>query len=213
MLTKHDAKVFDYKALRLLVGLIAFALPFVVSFQSSISLSSISASYYSDARDAFVGMLFIVGAFLWAYNGHGSRDAYISCVGSVAAVLVALFPTACDTCDVDAKAIVHYSAAFALFLTLIYFCFFSFRKHTKGEKGKKGLRSKIYWLCGWAMIAAVLGVIVAKLLLPDETVKALGIVYWAEAIALCAFGISWIVAGKYIGLVADKSEALSLFGK
>ena len=63
-------KVFDYRALRLLMGLIALALPFIVTLVSSTQLSSISASYFTEARDAFVGMLFIVGAFLWAYNGH-----------------------------------------------------------------------------------------------------------------------------------------------
>ena len=39
--------VFDYRALRLLMGIIAFALPFVLSIISTIPLSSISGSYYT----------------------------------------------------------------------------------------------------------------------------------------------------------------------
>jgi hypothetical protein len=52
------------------VGVIAFSLPFVFSAIANSSLGSMSGSYYTSARDVFVGMLFIVGAFLWAYNGH-----------------------------------------------------------------------------------------------------------------------------------------------
>ena len=70
MTTNNSSAVFDYRALRLLVGLIAFALPIVVSLLSIKTLPSISASYHAEGRDAFVGMLFVVGAFLWAYNGH-----------------------------------------------------------------------------------------------------------------------------------------------
>ncbi|MEO5888515.1 MAG: hypothetical protein ABIQ77_12725, partial [Anaerolineales bacterium] len=42
--------------------------------------SSISASYYTDARDVFVGLLFVIGAFLLAYNGR-SRDLAPDTVG------------------------------------------------------------------------------------------------------------------------------------
>ncbi len=52
----HSKKgiVFDYRALRLIMGLIAFSLPFVVTLISATSLSSISASYHTDGRDIFV---------------------------------------------------------------------------------------------------------------------------------------------------------------
>src|SRR5271157_3594771 len=107
--------VFDYRALRLLVGLIAFALPWVVSVLSSNRLSSISASYYSDGRNAFVGMLFIVSSFLWAYNGHTSAESWASKVASLAAILVAIIPTSCDFCETNIKSTIHYGAATILF--------------------------------------------------------------------------------------------------
>jgi hypothetical protein len=90
-------KVFDYRALRLIMGIIAFALPFTVSIVSSSTLSLISASCYTEARDIFVGMPFIVSAFLWAYNGHTKFQARASKAASISAIFVALFPTACDT--------------------------------------------------------------------------------------------------------------------
>ena len=139
-------KVFDYRALRLLMGIIALSLPFVVSLIAFESLSSISASYYTEARDAFVGLLLIVGAFLWAYNGHGPKEAIASKIASVAAILVAIFPTSCADCTVKIPTIfpvtkitpiIHYVAALCLFSILAYFCFGPFRKNTKGKKGKK----------------------------------------------------------------------------
>jgi hypothetical protein len=208
---KFSGPVFDYRALRLLVGLIAFALPFVVCFLSSAPLSSISASYYTNARDVFVGMLFVVSAFLWAYNGHTTGESWASKGASLAAILVALCPTACDQCETDIKAVIHYAAAAALFTILAYFCFGPFRKNTRGRGGKKGRRSKIYLACGWIMIGCMLGMGISKLSLPDETINALGTIYWAEAMALIAFGVAWMVAGKYFSPLVDKEEALRLF--
>ena len=125
--------VFDYKALRLLMGVIAFSLPYVVSLLASKPLASISASYYTEARDAFVGMLFVVSAFLWAYNGHDTNQKIASKIASIAAVLVALFPTACDTCETSIVSIIHYVSAGVLFSVLAYFCLGPFRRKTRGQ--------------------------------------------------------------------------------
>ena len=214
MTTQNRGTVFDYRALRLLMGLIALALPFVVLLLSARPLSSISASYYTDARDAFVGMLFVVSAFLWAYNGHSSKEARLSKVASLAAIFVAIFPTSCDLYETGGIASsIHYGAAATLFAVLAYFCFVPFRRNTKGQKGKKGRRSKIYFVCGWIMVGCILSVFVANFTLSDETIQALRLTFWAEAIALVAFGVAWIVAGKYFGLLVDDDEALRLFGQ
>ncbi len=64
---------FDYVTLRLLMGAMAFAIPIVVVYLAQpTALESISASYHTEAQDAFVGMLFIVAAFLIAYRGQSS---------------------------------------------------------------------------------------------------------------------------------------------
>jgi hypothetical protein len=213
MTNQTKSAVFDYRALRLLMGLIALALPLVVSILSSRPLSSISASYHTEARDAFVGMLFIVSSFLWAYNGHSAKEAWASKIASLAALFVAIFPTSCDFCESNIVSKIHYFAAAALFIILAYFCFFPFRKNTKSKKGKKGLRSKIYFVCGSIMIGCMFGMLVTKLVLSDKILKMLRITYWAEAIALGAFGFAWIVAGKYLRFLVDDEEALRLFRK
>src|SRR5258706_1086653 len=62
--------VFDYHTIRLLIGLIALSFPWVVSIRAYRITPSISWSYYTDARDLFVGLLFVIGAFLISYKGH-----------------------------------------------------------------------------------------------------------------------------------------------
>jgi len=203
-------RVFDYRALRLLVGLIAFVLPITVTLLSSKPLPSISASYYTEGRDAFVGMLFVVGAFLWAYHGHESIEAYASKAASIAAIMVAVFPAACTSCESSAKSIVHHVAAATLFVILSYFCLGPFRARTKHRIGKRRIRARIYLVCGCIMLACIAGIGLGELFLSDETMDTLRITYWGEAIALGAFGIAWIVAGKSFSFLVDAEEALKL---
>ncbi len=202
--------VFDYRALRLLMGIIAFALPFVVTIISTTTLTSISASYYTEARDIFVGLLFVVSAFLIAYNGHTSSEAWASKAASIAAVVAALNPTSCDSCTPELQSRIHYYAAVIFFGILAYFCLGPFRKNTKGQKGKKGRRAKIYFICGWIIIICMLTMGLAKLTLSDQIRDSLYITYWGELIALWAFGVAWMVAGKVFRPLVDDEEALRI---
>ena len=205
--------VFDYKALRLLMGIIAFSLPWIVTVIASDPLHSISASYYTEARDIFTGLLFVVSALLWAYNGHTVIQKVMSKIASIMALCVALFPTTCETCETNPISIIHYTAAVGLFMILAYFCFGPFRQKTKGQGGKKGRRSIIYLICGLIMIISMASLVIARWTLSYELFIALSITYWVETIALSAFGVAWIVSGKYITYLADKNERLQLFEK
>jgi hypothetical protein len=211
MTTATRGKVFDYRALRLLMGLIAFSLPIAVTVAAMTFPSSISASYHTNARDVFVGMLFIVSAFLWAYNGHTTPQMIASKFAALAAMMVALFPTACDTCETTAISIIHYVAAAALFSILAFFCIGPFRTKTKKQHGKKKRRSVIYLTCGIIMIACILAMAITSFALSAETMQRLKLTYIMEAIALFSFGVAWIVAGKYLRVLVDEPEALSLF--
>lgn len=66
----QDNLIFDYHTIRLIIGLIAMLLPVVVGVRASGILDSISWSYHTNARDIFVGLLFVIGAFLISYKGH-----------------------------------------------------------------------------------------------------------------------------------------------
>ena len=216
-------EVFDYRTLRLLIGLIAFFLPIIAEVLATEAIPSISASYYTEARDAFVGMLFVVGAFLWAYNGHTEPQKYWSKVAAVAACCVALFPTACHlcgtpnppssciNCETTITSIIHYAAAGGLFGILAWFCLGPFREKTKGQKGNKGRRARIYFTCGVVMVVCIVVAAVAGLFM-EEKAKSLRLTYWAEFVAMFAFGIAWFTAGKWL-LFVDKEDAIKIFEK
>lgn len=211
MAAKFSEKVFDYRALRLMVGLIALFLPIFVSILASRPLSSISASYHTNARDLFVGMLFIVSTFLFAYNGHTNTEAWASKVAALAAVMVALCPVSCDNCLINLDTCLHCLAAMTLFSIMVFFCFGPFRKNTKGQGGKRGRRSRIYLVCGWTMLVCMGILLLLFLLMPFHTLLRMKLIYWGETIALAAFGTAWIVAGKYFRFLVDKADAWSLF--
>jgi quinol-cytochrome oxidoreductase complex cytochrome b subunit len=200
--------VFDYRTLRLLIGAIAFTLPFLVTWIANTSLTSISASYHTGARDFFVGWLFVIGALMLAYNGHRPRESVASKIAGIAAVLVALFPTACDSCEADLNAKIHVVAAVVLFGILAYFCFGPFQQNTKGQPGKRGRRSKIYFLCGIVILLSLATAIILLRFFP-ELADGVDALYWAETAALIAFGIAWVVAGKTIpSPLVDKKDAV-----
>ena len=67
---RGEGLVFDYHTIRLIIGLIAIIFPLVVRIRASQITDSISWSYHTDARDFFVGFLFVLGAFLMSYKGH-----------------------------------------------------------------------------------------------------------------------------------------------
>ncbi len=212
MTNSERSTVFDYRALRLLMGIFALTMPIVVSLLASDPLPSISDAYHAEnARDAFVGMLCIVAAFLWAYNGHTTVEANFSRVAAIAAALVAFLPTRNGDAPMTPESVGHYLAAATLFAILAIFCLVHFRRQTKQGGGRKGRRDKLYRFCGGVMAACMLGILVANLFLPKDTILALRPTYWGEAIALTAFGVAWIVAGKYIRFFVDEDEALILF--
>jgi hypothetical protein len=60
--------IFSPYTLRLMIGLMAFILPPLVTIITARIMVSLSAAYHTAARDVLVGFLFIIGAFLLAYN-------------------------------------------------------------------------------------------------------------------------------------------------
>ena len=214
---KSRSTVFDYLTLRLLVGIIAVLMPIIVSIVAAEHLTSISASYHTYARDIFVGMLFIVGVFLFAYNGHSASQKWASRLAAVAAITAAIFPTSCenDNClpyfafiDVYTASEIHNYAAIVLFIVLAYFCLGPFRQKAreKGEKGKR--RSIIYIFCGSIMIGCIVSAVLAIYTLQSDIVENLRILYWAEFVGLLVFGIAWFVAGRWyrLTLLVDENE-------
>src|SRR5436853_55856 len=125
-----DTLVLSYLELRKSTGLIGMLLPITVAvgkilIDSPGILGSISAYYYSIMGGVFVGSLCAIGVFLWSYRGYDMRDVIAGHIAAVAAVGVALFPTAPEVGTITQEQMivsgVHATSAAIFFLTLSYF--------------------------------------------------------------------------------------------
>ena len=234
---------FNQLKLRLLVGFIAFLLPILTPLIASTPLSSISGSYYTEARDVFVGSLFVVGALLWAYTVRPPQplkeqdestarkriravtripkrgeQTVITTVGALAAVVAALYPTACEGCGAEPKSVVHYIAAVILFLMIAYFCLFIFRDSANAKANEKSTiagtkqkrRAGLYLGCGLGILVCLLGAGGAQLTMAPETRAALAVTFWAESASLWLFAASWMVASRVFPWFTDREERLML---
>ncbi|MCI0707392.1 MAG: DUF998 domain-containing protein [Ignavibacteriae bacterium] len=203
-----DSLVLSYLDLRKAIGIIGIALPIMLIVGKYIiegpgTPGSISTYYHTDMRDVLVGSLCAIGVFLLSYRGYGREDNIAGDLACIFAVGVALFPASPDwpqvpTPSQETTGTVHYLFAAALFLTLAYFCLKLFRKGTGTPTPKKLVRNKLYTACGYTMLACIVLIGVTKLLPPDSPTMRIDPVFWLEAFAIWAFGISWFTKGEGI---------------
>jgi len=93
------------------------------------------------------------------------------------------------------------------FLMLSYFALRLFtRTNPKlAPTPQKLARNRIYRTCGYVMLVCILMIAVLKLTPGTDTwVRNYKVVFWFEAAAVAAFGVSWLVKGEAI--LGDKSE-------
>src|SRR5260370_5167137 len=120
----------SYLTLRRVVGVLGVGLPVIVAVWGFFLLSdiaiepSISDYYGLRTRDAFVGILFTIGWFLFTYRGYDRQDSIAGNLACVFAIGVALFPVN----GAPWEGIIHFVCATALFLVLSYFSLFLFTK-------------------------------------------------------------------------------------
>jgi hypothetical protein len=214
-LASQSALAGAYSYLQKAVGLIAVTLPFVLAIGNEIAggrvQGSISAYYYTHLGNYFVGSLFALGVFFLSYNHRPlpkyQLDNYLSNVASAMAIGVALFPTASDAGDASGGAkvvaVMHLVFACALFILLAVFSLVLFTRtqdpaHMTAAKRKRNL---VYRICGWVIVAAIALVVGAEIVKPSHSWHTL---FWLESVAVLAFGVSWLVKGGFLGMLADR---------
>ena len=89
----------------------------------------------------------------------------------------------------------------------VFFCY-EFRKATKDGTDIEKKRSPYYVVCGIAMAAAMLFIVIVRL---AEVPADLGLVFWGEAAALTFFGVAWIISGKAVPYLSDREEQPELY--
>ena len=205
----NDSLIISYLALRTTIGVLGMALPFAVAvgawliFQRGLQ-ESISAYYYTGTRGVFVGTLWAIGVFLFAYRGYDKWDrlaGYLACLFAIGA---SLFPTApdCQQCSYSKlSADLHAIFATLLFLTLSSISLFLFRQTdpTQTPTKQKLQRNVVYLVCGLIMLGAIVLVPVVWFVPAVATATAAyRPVFWLESIAIVAFGVSWFTKGEAI---------------
>jgi hypothetical protein len=197
----------SYHALRKAVGVIGIALPFVLAIGDVVLTStglegSVSGYYYTPMRDVFVGSLCAIAVFLWTYQGYDWRDAIAGNIASVSAVGVALFPTTPEVAPTLLDQViggVHLVAAAVFFLTLAYFCLALFKLTDKRHPTQRKLqRNRVYTICGYTILACLVLIVVVWFLPTSAFIKQLAPIFWLEALAIVAFGVSWLTKGEAI---------------
>ena len=200
----------SYFTLRTIVGLLGMCLPFVVALGGmtffDIPLqSSVSAYYYTGMRDVLVGTLWAIAFFLFSYKGYDLTDEIAGKLCFLFAIGVSVFPTSPDGATdphVLLIGFIHLVCAALLFITLTFYAIFLFTKTNPdvSPTRRKIQRNIIYLICGLLMTLSIL-LMAALSLLPSAFTAALSAyqpVFWLEALAVFAFGISWFVKGKAI---------------
>lgn len=180
---------------------------------------SMSAYFHTGMRDVFVGSLCAIGVFLLCYKGYDSTEDNLANLAGVCALLVALFPTfedsreATDTgvAAIDSATffsgpeapdpylvgVIHFAAAAVLFGILAYLSYFRFtRSDTTTPTPRKVQRNRIYRVCGVIIALCIAGIAIGNLL--DVDAERTSFVFWFEAIAVVAFGVSWLTKGEMI---------------
>lgn len=196
---KYLRHTYSYLALRKTVGWIGILLPFVlmsgvlILFKGENIQQSISHYYHTGMGDVLVGALCSVALFMFFYSGYDKWDDRAGNLAAIFAIGVAWFPaTEAGPSDLTGK--IHFTCATLFFLTLAIFSLFLFTRKGSDPTPQKLTRNKIYVICGLIMIACLVAIAIYMNFIQNEN-PASGFVYWAEAVALVAFGVSWLTKG------------------
>jgi hypothetical protein len=219
VLTRNPGLI-SYLTLRKFVGLIGILLPFALVIinmllvRQAVLLGSISGYYYTGVRGVLVGSLCAIGVFLFAYRGYDNWDNInwdnvLTNSAGLFAIGVALFPTAPVNPSAHARDIgyVHLTCAGLLFVTLAVIALWLFRKTDQGHERKpeKKRRDLVYLICG-SVIALCVVLVPIESLVIGAPIQKFHPLFWLEAVAVIAFGFSWLVKGETI--LKDKSHVV-----
>lgn len=210
----------SHYTLRKWLGLLGITLPLILWGGSYLLgqtdlAPSISHYYYSNMTVYFTGVLCAFGLFLFAYRGYKKKDdEYVSDnlmtnIAGVLAILTAFLPTECcvqQYCGFHCTAAnaptpgsmqdtIHLLCAGGFLIIMGGTSIFKFTR-INGDKRYKRQKKKAFIWCGLIVWASIVFMLIDIFVLPEK----LGYydVFWAETVALSAFGASWLIKSEEI---------------
>lgn len=210
----------SYLNLRLCIGVLGVALPFILRIGSAIfppDPYSVSAYYYSAERNILVASLCVLGTFLLTYQGYDKLDSRITNICGAATIGVALFPTSNPGFKPAWVGHVHpVMAGIALAgqaLMALQFTQSAPRdktarwiddvkrmlralifRYAPPVHGKKLTRNRIYSACSWLIIIGVV-LALAQNFWPGSVKAETQWLFWFESLSIASFGVAWLVKG------------------
>lgn len=203
-LTDPDHLIISYFTLRRTIGFLAFFLPPALVFGSFILdhtkyiQVSMSAYYHTGVRNLLVGVICGISLFLFCYHGYKWYDSLLSKLAGLFALGIAFFPTSATNDKTDFISILHYVTSGIFLVILAFMSFFLFTKSKGTMTPRKKQRNRVYRICGIVIFVSVAGIPLFGLPGIGESVKSFKPTFVLEAIALIAFGISWLTKGEAI---------------
>lgn len=217
--------VAEQDTIRILIGLLGFLLPILLwtglygYTGHTRPLSSISHYFYSRMNSAFIITLGVLAVVLLVYKGKKTEDFWLSTAAGVFALGVVLLPTNVGYPDVGQlptyyvtfiqdnplRNTVHFVSA-AIFLgCLAVMSFWRFPQANSSDEQPKPLDRFMYRFCGVVMLLSMLVILLGinGILLSEEWFNRHQGIFWGEAVAVWAFGYSWLLkAGFFSKTVA-----------
>lgn len=209
---RRDYLVFSYLNMRKAIGLLGIFLPFLVAVFGFIECGfklkgSISAYYYTNARDVYIAALASIAIFLLFYRGYEKIDDIATNLSGIFALGTLVFPTYYSSSystrvglfllNDRVSDIIHTCFAASLFFTLAFISIVLFtRSRETGSSRSKRARNRLYAACGIVMVVSIVLIIIYLVFLQDTPLSRFKPVLFLESISLFAFGISWLFKGK-----------------
>ncbi len=214
---RHTADlVLSYHRVRTALGILGIFLPVALilgGLETSGQIEpTISDFFHTKMRDVYVGTLSAIGIFLISYRGYRRNDDeflsdnVLATTAGLAAFGLAFFPNAnggsgADTITqvvlgANTATSVHFVSGSLFFFCLALFCYIQFPKNARPA------RRRVYMACGHIIILSLIGLIVGSYLKMNgpapvrDFVIDWRVIFWAEAVGIWAFALSWLVKGK-----------------
>ena len=196
----------SYYNIRTSIGVLGILLPVLLYFINGEMSQSISITYYSKASFVFSAIIFAFSLFLITYKGYEKdknekiSDNLLTNFAGLLALFVLVFPTKyiissnCAkeilnhyvfTSEVEITTKIHYISAGLFFILMGGMSFFKF------ARGNNVKHQYLYKVLGLIMWGAIICIGILNLLEIKE-------IFIYESIVLWAFGISWLLKGKFL---------------